>query len=217
VALRLPGLRVVRSGSLDKAHRAAIETPRWRWAYRGYRIVRSGSLIRRIAPHPENPRWRCAYRGYGVVRSGSLNKAHRAAIGKLPGGAVLTGATGSRSGSLDKAHRAAIRGGVPAARYLVPFTIHSQNCFIVARERIKGEKLHSRFTIPTVPQKKSAAIASRRSTRCYSSHPWRPALPAELRLVISADTGASPEVLLLQNDLSCAVSVFFPAAGGRNR
>ncbi|HAU5002744.1 TPA: hypothetical protein JD037_04665 [Raoultella ornithinolytica] len=80
---------------MNTGWRDSGETPRWRCAYRGYGIVRSGSPDKaHRAAIRETPRWRCAYRGYGVVRSGSPDKALAPLSGKLPGGAALTGATG---------------------------------------------------------------------------------------------------------------------------
>ena len=81
---------------MNTGWRDSGETPRWRCAYRGYGVVRSGNPDKaHRAAIRETPRWRCAYRGYGVVRSGSPDKALAPLSGKLPGGAALTGATGS--------------------------------------------------------------------------------------------------------------------------
>ena len=79
-------------------------------------------------------------------------------------------------GSPDRRDKRRLRDGVEGFRSL----LSRRKCLTVVRERVKGEKTVSPFTIPAVPQRnRCCALRSPPgpqpavgSTRRYSSHPW---------------------------------------------
>ena len=121
-------------------------------------------------------------------------------------GSVLEG---GRLGSPDRRVKRRLRDAVEGFRS----PLFRRKCLTVVRERVKGEKTVSPFTIPAVPQRnRCCALRSPPgpqpavgSTRPYSSHPWDSPLRGQRKRCSK----------LLQAILSCLDSPLAAIPGGQ--